>query len=238
MTASALELIGILVACGAAAATLVLEQRRWRHAAMVVALLVAPADRAGRRLGRAARGRLSPQPGAARGRPGGRRRRARRLRGGLPTPPGVVCDRRLRRPAPPGPGRDRGRDGEPARAALPGDRRRPDREHPLARARDDERRAGVPMAQAPALAAGGHRPPLRDPILVLGRRAERDREHRLLPRPVRGPLRARARGGLEPSARPPGAHRGRRGGARLRARRHLPVLRPRPLPQPRALRLK
>ena len=43
MTASALELIGILVACGAAAAALVLEDRaRSRQAAMVVALLAAP----------------------------------------------------------------------------------------------------------------------------------------------------------------------------------------------------
>ncbi len=43
MTASALELIGILVACGAAAAALVLEDRRLRHAALIVALIAAPA---------------------------------------------------------------------------------------------------------------------------------------------------------------------------------------------------
>ena len=42
MTASAPELIGILVACGAAAAALVLEDRRWQHAAMALALLTAP----------------------------------------------------------------------------------------------------------------------------------------------------------------------------------------------------
>jgi O-antigen ligase len=39
---SALELIGILIACGSAAAALVLEERRWRYAAIVVALLAAP----------------------------------------------------------------------------------------------------------------------------------------------------------------------------------------------------
>ncbi len=42
MTASAPELIGILLACGAAAAALVLEDRRWQHAAMALALLTAP----------------------------------------------------------------------------------------------------------------------------------------------------------------------------------------------------
>lgn len=42
MTASAPELIGILIACGAAAAAAVLEDRRCRHAAMAVALLAAP----------------------------------------------------------------------------------------------------------------------------------------------------------------------------------------------------
>jgi putative inorganic carbon (HCO3(-)) transporter len=42
VTASALELFGIVVACGAAAAALVLDDRRLRQGAMVIALMAAP----------------------------------------------------------------------------------------------------------------------------------------------------------------------------------------------------
>ena len=42
MTANAAELIGILIACGAAAAALVAPERRIREAGIVVALIAAP----------------------------------------------------------------------------------------------------------------------------------------------------------------------------------------------------
>ena len=42
MNTSALELIGIVIACGSAATALVVEERRWRYAAMVLALIAAP----------------------------------------------------------------------------------------------------------------------------------------------------------------------------------------------------
>ena len=76
VNASALELIGILVGCGAAAAALVLEDRRAQPAAMAVALVARPGARPRQRLGRAPGRRLPHQPGPdrrrGRGRGGGR----------------------------------------------------------------------------------------------------------------------------------------------------------------------
>ena len=79
VTATALELVGILVACGAAAAALVIVDRRARTAAMAAALVVAPVlvlgdvwdEPTGRRpprqpgAGRRGARRLGARPGAS-----------------------------------------------------------------------------------------------------------------------------------------------------------------------------
>ena len=92
------------------------------------------------------------------------------------------------------------------------------------------------MVALAAAAAGGDPRPLRDPGLLLGGCPERDREHRLLPGPVRGHVRAAHHGAVDPGLARPGARRGRRSRRRLRPDRDLPVERQGPVPEPRALR--
>ena len=119
----------MLAACGAAAAAL-------RARATAALRLVGDGRRAGRSRRSSSLGdvwdeprvvdfRDSPAQVGARGRSSRRcRRRARRALSPLPA---GAPDRRLRRAPAAGAARDRRRDGEPARAALPGDRGRGDR---------------------------------------------------------------------------------------------------------------
>ncbi len=188
----------------------------------------------GRRVERGAGDRLSHQRGPGRARGGPRLRHRRRADVGLPALSGGVSDRRDRGPAPARAARDRGRDGEPTRAALCRDRR--------GRARGGAAAAGAapgkerPVGAAAALGAGRDARPLRDSGELLGGRLERDREHRLLPRPLRRALLPARRGGVEPGA--PTAHADRRrdrDGCVCRDR-DRPVLRSRPLLQPGAVR--
>ena len=199
MTASAPELIGILVACGAAAAALVLEDRRWQRAAMALALLTAPVLVVGSVWDetRVVDFRHSPAQVGAAVVVGGAALAA--LAAAVPPPAGVVRDRGVRRPAAAHPGRDRRRDREPARPAVPGDRIEPDRPVPRPVA-SGERRAtsdGSPwptrlrwlLAATVALYAiqSSYSADVANAI----------ENTRLLPRPVRRPVRAPARGRVD-----------------------------------------
>ena len=123
MNTSALELIGMLVACGAAAAALVAEDRR------------APGGD-GRGADRGARcwslGDVWDEPRVVDFRHSPAQLGGAVVVGALALAllaaafrrrPECVRDRGVRRPAIARPGRDRRRDGEPPRPALPGDRR-------------------------------------------------------------------------------------------------------------------
>ena len=192
MNTSAIELIGILIACGAAAVALVAEDRRARQAAMVVALIAAPVLVLGDVWdeSRVVDFRHSPaQLGGA------------VVVGAIALALLAAAFRRrpewfaiaafavlpLRVPVEIG--------GETANLLVPlylvigsgviasilsG-------REPNERTTNDERLQS--LAQTPALAARRHRRPLRHPIGLLGRRPQRDREHRLLSRSVLGPLR-------------------------------------------------
>ena len=130
VTASAAELVGMLAACGAAAAGIALPDRRQRTLAIAIAVIAAPvlvvADVWNEP--RVADFRGEPAQVAAALVVAGLALAA--LTATIRRRPGVLRDRRGRDAPDSGPARDRRRDREPAGAALSRDLRRSDRSRP------------------------------------------------------------------------------------------------------------
>ena len=130
----------------------------------------------------------------------------------------VPAARRARRAAVPRAGRGRRLDGEPARAALPRDRRRRAR---LGRAPDPRRRALRPAARErrDGVAARGRDGAVRDPGRVLDVAGQGARADGVLLRAVRAAVRGPARPGVVAAAAAGRLRRAGRAGAGVRRRR-------------------
>ncbi len=189
MSAAPLELAGILIGCGAAALALAANDTRVRSAAIIIALLAAPLLVLGNVWDEPRVVDLRDSPATLIAGLGIGALALAGLTAPLPAAPRVACARGDHRPSGAGADRDRRRHRQSPDPALPGDLRRRPRPRPSlarSRARTPARRGSCGCCWRPACSStrAGR---------LLRRRLERDREHRLLPGPVRGPLRAARR---------------------------------------------